>query len=210
MRTVLLTLLASTVLAFTGAAAFLYSGIYNVAATDPHWPATHWLMETARMRSIQAHAADIAVPANLSDEARIINGTEHFAAHCASCHSAPGVPRGESAEGMYPKPPALSDATKRYSDAQLFWILKNGIKMSGMPSWADHGNEELWDVVAFLRKLDGMTSEQYGGLVMKTIMRGGQHHHAAAEAETGAGEAHGDHQSMPGMITSEAADDHHH
>jgi hypothetical protein len=160
------------------------------------------------MRSIQAHAARIAVPANLSDETRIIIGTEHFAAHCASCHSAPGVPRDEIAEGMYPKPPALSDAARRYSDAQLFWILQHGIKMTGMPSWADHGDDELWDVVAFLKKLDGMISEQYGGLVMKTMMQGSHHHHGDGGMEMPSDDTHSAHRAMPGITTSGAPDAH--
>jgi hypothetical protein len=96
------TLCAAVMLTVLGGTAFVYSGFYNVAATDPHWPLTHWVIETGRMRSIQAHAVGITTPPGLDDRQRILVGTEHFAAHCAVCHGAPGVPRGDIANGLYP------------------------------------------------------------------------------------------------------------
>jgi mono/diheme cytochrome c family protein len=110
------------------------------------------------------------------DRAKILIGTEHFAAHCAVCHGAPGVPKGDIAHGLYPQPPNLAEAAKRYSPGELFWIVKHGIKMSGMPAWADHSDEELWATVAFLRKLPGMTEEDYAKLVMASMAHGGHHH----------------------------------
>src|SRR5438067_7955563 len=88
-------------------------------------------------------------PPGFDDPANLPMGVEHFAAHCSVCHGAPGVPRGDIAHGLYPQPPNLIAATSIYSDAELFWILKHGIKMTGMPSWADHSDAELWATVAF-------------------------------------------------------------
>ena len=121
------------------------------------------------------HATGIPVPAGLDDHGTIVTGTEHFAAHCAICHGAPGVPKGEIAAGLYPQPPNLDHAAKQLSPAELFWIVKNGIKMSGMPSWADHSDDELWATVAFLEKLPGMTEQDYAQLVIASIARGGHH-----------------------------------
>ena len=180
LRTVIATLAISAALGVLGALIFIYSGFYNVAATDPHWPITHWAMETGRTRSIQAHAAHIAPPAGLDDPMTIIMGTEHFAAHCAVCHGAPGVPRGDIAHGLYPRPPDLATTARHYTPPELFWILKNGIKSTGMPAWNDHDDAELWATVAFLEKLPGMSEPDYGKLVMQTIMMGGQHHHGGA------------------------------
>ena len=59
-------------------------------------------------------------------------GTEHFAEHCAVCHGAPGVPKGDNANGLYPQPPDLAITAKRYTGGELFWIIKHGIKMTGM------------------------------------------------------------------------------
>lgn len=81
------------------------------------------------------------------------------------------------AEGMYPKPPVLNDVAQRYTPGELFWILKHGIKMSGMPSWADHGDDDLWNIVAFLEKLPGMNSSTYQALVARAEAAGGHHMH---------------------------------
>ncbi len=206
MPTVFRTLVFSAcVMVFLGAA-FLYAGGYNVAASDPHWPITHWLMETVRVQSVKAHAKGIAAPANLLDEPRIVMGTEHFAAHCAVCHGAPGVPKGEIAEGLYPPPANLAMAAKLYTPSELFWIIKNGIKMTGMPSWSDHSDAEIWATVAFLQKLgSGMTQEDYGKLVMASMALGGHHHHGgdAAPMDMKGMDMKG--MDMPGMSHGERA-----
>jgi mono/diheme cytochrome c family protein len=154
----------------------IYAGAYDVAATEPHWPVASWLLETARTRSIKAHAADIQPPAGLDDPAKVLIGVEHYAAHCAVCHGAPGVPKGDIARGLYPRPPDLAKAAPLYSSAELFWIAKHGIKMTGMPAWSDHSDEELWATVAFLKKLPGMSEQDYARLVMVSLAHGGGHH----------------------------------
>ncbi len=173
MKTVIFTAATLALAAILGAGAFIYLGIFNVAANDPHWPITYRLMETARIRSIKTHAAGIQAPSNLNDHARIVGGASHFVEHCATCHSAPGVEADDMAEGMYPKPPALTNAAKEWTPSELFWIVKNGIKMSGMPSWADHGDEDLWNAVAFLEKLPGLSEADYGKLVAEAAAAGG-------------------------------------
>jgi mono/diheme cytochrome c family protein len=187
------------VLAVLGGFAFIYSGIYDVSATRPHWRLTYWVMETVRTQSIKTQATGIAPLPGMMDETKIITGTEHFAAHCASCHGAPGVPRGEIANGLYPRPPDLAHAPQHYTPGELFWIVKNGIKMSGMPAWADHSDEEIWATVAFIQKLPGMSEADYGKLVMASMKQGGRHNHGPAD-DTKPGSMQGmDHGAMPGM-----------
>ena len=157
MRTIVGTLVLTFAVLLTAGALVVLSGIYDVSATAPHWPATYWIMDTARVRSIRAHAVGIAVPPGLDDPAKLVTGTEHFAAHCAVCHGAPGVPKGDIASGLYPQPPDLARAAKHYTPGELFWIVKHGIKMTGMPAWGDHNDDELWATVALIRKLPGMT-----------------------------------------------------
>ena len=175
MRCIIASILLAGIFALLGSFAVIYTGTYDVAATSPHWPVTRWLMETARSRSIKAHAAGIQVPPDFDNPANIPTGVEHFAAHCAVCHGAPGVPKGDIARGLYPQPPDLAGTAKLYSAGELFWIVKNGIKMTGMPAWSDHSDEELWATVAFLQKLPGMSEEDYGKLVMQSIAHGGHH-----------------------------------
>jgi mono/diheme cytochrome c family protein len=176
MRTVIASILVAALVALLGGFAVIYAGVYGVAATASHWRVTHWVMETARIRSIKAHAAGIQVPPNFDDPANIPMGVEHFAARCAVCHGAPGVPKGDIAHGLYPQPPDLALVAQAYSDGELFWIVNHGIKMTGMPAWADHSDKELWATVAFVRKLPGITPEDYTKLVMQNMQAGGQHH----------------------------------
>jgi mono/diheme cytochrome c family protein len=199
-RTVLVAVIAAYGVLVLGGVAVIYSGAYDIGSDTPHWGLTHQVFETARVRSIKAHAAGITVPAGLDDQAKILMGTEHFADHCAVCHGAPGVPKGDIAHGLYPQPPDLAVTSKRYTDAELFWIVKHGIKMTGMPGWADHGDDELWATVAFLKKLPGMTPEEYGKLVMQVMSHGGQHNPGGAakgedHMQPGAAKDH----SMSGM-----------
>ena len=170
-------ILATLAVLLLCAAACLWSGLFDVAATDHHSAPVHWVMEQARIRSIRAHASGIQAPPGLDDPQKILAGADHFAAHCAICHGAPGVPKGDIAQGLYPQPPNLAEAAARYSPGELFWIVKNGIKMTGMPAWSDHSDEELWSAVAFIEKLPGMSEEDYAKLVMANMMNGGGHHH---------------------------------
>jgi len=176
MRTVIASLLIAVLIAALAAGAVIYAGWYNVAATAPHWPMTSRLLEVARIRSIKAQAAGIAVPPGLDDPAKVIIGVEHYAAHCAVCHGAPGVPKGDIAHGLYPPPPDLAKAAPIYNPAELFWILKHGIKMTGMPAWSDHSDDELWATVGFLEKLPGMSEQDYARLVMASMAHGAMHH----------------------------------
>ncbi|TMJ61312.1 MAG: cytochrome c [Alphaproteobacteria bacterium] len=181
MRRLITSILIAGIFALLGGFAVITTGVYDVAATAPHRPITRWVIETARIRSIKAHAAAIQVPPGFDDPANIPMGVEHFAAHCAVCHGAPGVPRGDIARGLYPPPPDLAKAAPFYSAAELFWIVKNGIKMTGMPAWSDHSDAELWATVAFVRKLPAMSEQEYARLVMANMAHGAQHLHGSEE-----------------------------
>ena len=176
MRTIMASLLVAALLVVLGAGAVIYAGWYNVAATAPHWRITSWLFEVARIRSIKTQAAGIQAPPWLGDPEKVTIGVEHYAAHCAVCHGAPGVPKGDIAHGLYPQPPDLAKTAPLYSPAELFWIVKHGIKMTGMPAWSDHSDDELWATVGFLEKLPGMSEQDYANLVMASMAHGGGHH----------------------------------
>src|SRR6266436_1361554 len=120
MRTIIATVAAVIVIQVLAGLGFVYSGVYHVGATDRHLDLTYWLLDTARLHSIKAHAAGIPVPAGLNDDAKIVMGTEHFAAHCAVCHGAPGVPKADIAQGLYPQPPNLAHSAEHFSPAELF------------------------------------------------------------------------------------------
>src|SRR5260370_18136708 len=104
MRTILATLAITFAVVLIAGAVIVYSGFYDIGATTPHWGITHWVMETARVRSIKAHEAGITVPSGLDDPARLPMGTVHFATHCSFCHRAPDVAKGLLAQRRYPTP----------------------------------------------------------------------------------------------------------
>jgi hypothetical protein len=98
---------------------------------------------------------------NLADPALIALGAEHYAGMCTGCHLAPGVGDNEMRQGLYPQPPNLSQPRDR-RPAQSFWIIKHGIKMSGMPAWGvTHDDEAIWGLVAFLQQLPTMDAAVY-------------------------------------------------
>jgi mono/diheme cytochrome c family protein len=160
------TLVAGGLLAAIAAGVLaIYMGVYNFAADIPHTQPVYWLLEMARERSIEVRAKGITVPSDLSDPRRIESGAGQYAEMCAGCHLAPGMKRTEIARGLYPRAPELRRGTD-LTPAEEFWVVKHGIKMTGMPAWGvTHSDELLWDVVAFLRKLPELTPEQYQTLV---------------------------------------------
>ena len=148
-----------------GASLLVYAGIYNVAADIPHTQPVFWLMTTVRERSIAVRAAGIVVPGDLADSKRVASGAAQYAEMCSSCHLAPDMKRTEISRGLYPRAPELRRGS-RLTAAEEFWVVKHGLKMSGMPAWGvTHDDELLWSVVAFLRKLPELTADQYQQLV---------------------------------------------
>ena len=176
-RAIMATVATMCVVVIACGIAFIYSGLYDVAATARHWPVTAWVLQTARTRSIEMHAAAITPPPGLATEANVLMGVDHFSTHCAVCHGAPGVPKGDIAGGLYPQPPNLAGAARQFTPGELFWILKHGIKMTGMPAWSDHSDTELWAIVAFLEKLPTMSEAEYAKQIMANAMHGSMHHH---------------------------------
>jgi mono/diheme cytochrome c family protein len=175
MRNLLVTIAVAVVVVLLGAI-LVYSGAYYVGADRPHWSVTSWLLNQTRDQSIRAHASGIAVPAGFDDATRIVAGASHYAEHCAVCHGAPGVERGDLAKGLYPRPPNLADVARRYTPGELFWIVKHGIRMTGMPSWGDHSEDELWATVALVQELVEMSAQDYAKLVAASGAQGGHRH----------------------------------
>lgn len=140
----------------------IYSGVYNVSAMVPHNKLTLWIINTLRDNSIE-HNADnnIKMPV-LSDTALVKLGFVHYREMCVGCHGGPGIDRSEVGQGLYPKAPHLAGAAKDWTPQQLFWVIKNGLKMTGMPAFAPtHPDSMIWAIVAFTKKLPAMTKEQY-------------------------------------------------
>lgn len=115
---------------------------------------------------VLAGIASAAIEApDLEDAARIRRGSGNYDSMCAGCHLKPGVEQSELSAGRNPAPPNLSRRTLT-NPAAAFWTIRHGIKMTGMPAWGKHMDEDsIWDLVAFLRRLPSMTPPEYRELV---------------------------------------------
>jgi cytochrome c553 len=145
-----------------GAYAFVHSGLFNVGASDPHTKLTFWVTHETMIHSVRRHAASVEPPRRLSVQ-RIVGGFCSYETHCVACHGAPAIAREQWVGGLMPQPPYLVDATSQWTPDQLFWIAKNGIKMTAMPSWRDSmSDRQIWDVVGFLEALRQLPPQTYG------------------------------------------------
>jgi len=141
------------VLAFVGAVVIV-AGVYNVAASVEHLYVTDRLIEFTLHRSISVRSASIEAP-SLEDDDLVRLGAEHFSSGCAPCHGNPDRPQNPIVARMYPAPPPLQNAVSDWAVEELFWIVKHGIKFTGMPAWPGEGrDDEVWAVVAYLRQLE--------------------------------------------------------
>ena len=161
MRT-LLTLAGLAVITAIGGTLFVYSGVYNPAATEQHTAPVYWLLNVAMRQSVKRHAQDIHAPP-LNDRALINGGFRLYRAHCAQCHGAPGIAPEAFALGLTPVPANLARTAREWKNpAELYWVAKYGIKMSGMPAWEFRlSDADLWAIVAFVAILPALSPQEY-------------------------------------------------
>jgi mono/diheme cytochrome c family protein len=158
-----------------GAAIFFFAGYYSVAGTAYEPAMVKWALIQVRTASIARYANE--TPPVPFDDAAVMAGARAFAARgCASCHGAPGVEWIKFSEGMRPDPPDLKDVVKERPPGQLFWVIKNGINMTGMPSFGmiEVPDKEIWTIVAFLKKLPDMSDADYKAWTTPPAASGGQ------------------------------------
>lgn len=159
------------------------TGGYNVAATDPHADVMRWALKTNMENSVEGNAQSVVVPAGFST-ADPETGFSSFDAMCVHCHGGPGIERAEWAKGLLPKPPSLSEAAGKWNSAEIFWIVRNGIKLTGMPAIGDtHADEDIWKIVSFVERLPDMKPERYAVLRKEKAEEGGGHHGSPAGSD---------------------------
>ncbi len=149
------------------AALFVTAGAYNVSARAGHWPVTAWFLHFVMRQSAQSHALGIEVPA-LDDPRMIIRGATYYAVGCAVCHGEPGASFTPIVHYMTPEAPDLGPLIEKWDTHELFWIVDNGIKYTGMPAWAAAGRaDEVWSMVAFLEVLPQLDAREYRKLAFE-------------------------------------------
>ena len=146
-----------------GCAIYFFGGYYNVAGTAEDPPAVTWALTKVRTASVNRHATG-SPPSTFEDPTTVQAGAKAYASYgCANCHGAPGVPWLKYSEGLHPDPPDLKKIAGDLSPAQLCWIIKNGINMTGMPSFELAGakDDEIWTITAFVKKLPTVAEVDY-------------------------------------------------
>ena len=154
---------ALAIIIAVAAAVFFFGGFYNVAATQPDLDIVAWALEHVREASINRHAVD-KPPVSMEDPATIQTGARAFASRgCASCHGGPGVQWAKFSEGLRPDPPDLKDVVKDLTPGQIFWVIRNGINMTGMPGFnlVEATDQELWTIAAFVKNLPSVSEADY-------------------------------------------------
>lgn len=208
--------LAGFVLVLIGAYAFVSLGVFNVSADEPHSRPVFWLAEAVRDASIAARAKDVEVP-KLDDPEMILAGGADYNEMCTGCHMKPGMKHSEMNLGLYPKPPNLTQApadrgqpeqaaNPERAAARQFWVIKHGMKMTGMPAWgATHDDARIWAMVAFLQKLPTLSEDQYQILTARGEGDEPAHEHGEAMEMSGMAETKGSagqpHEAEEGMAS---------
>lgn len=142
---------------------FFLGGFYSVAANVEDPGIVGWALVQVRSASIIRHASD-PVPADFSTAAQVQAGARAFAAQgCATCHGGPGVAWAKFSEGINPGPPDLKDVAGELSPQQIFWVIRNGIGKTAMPSFSTIGvpDAEIWSIAAFVKKIGVVTEADY-------------------------------------------------
>jgi cytochrome c553 len=146
------------------------SGIVPIRASSGHWPVTRWFMKFSMTRSVWTHTIGIDPP-QLGDRTLVIKGAGAYDLTCRPCHGSPDLENPRVARAMLPRPPYLPEIIADRSPEELFYIVKHGIKFTGMPAWpAQSRDDEVWSVVAFLLELPKMSAADYRRVVREEAL----------------------------------------
>jgi len=139
------------------------TGSYDIAASGGHTGLVRWGLEMTMENSVRRRASGLEPPARFA-AADVAAGAAHYRDVCQHCHGGPGVRRSGWAEGLNPAPPELAEKVARWRSGELFWIVRHGIRMTGMPAiGADHSDRDVWNIVAFIERLPDMSAGEYRG-----------------------------------------------
>lgn len=141
-----------------------WSGLVSIGARSGHWAITDWFLHWSMQSSVRTASLSTDVPPFDNPEMLKL-AAGHYEAGCAMCHGSPARERSAVVFGMLPVPPDLKPRVPTWTNAELFHIVEKGVRFTGMPAWpAEHREDEVWSMVAFLRKLPGMSADDYRAL----------------------------------------------
>lgn len=174
-------------------------GWVDVRATNHEWAPVAWLIHATYEKAVTRRAAQIEPPADLGAEAQVIAGGRAFEEMCSVCHTPPGRSPTVQSQGLNPPPPDAADLLQQRTSAEAFWVIENGVRMTGMPAFGPtHDDEQLWQLVAFLERAKTMDSRGYQRL-MERVKRemppddGHAHRHGGGTPRASTETSHGEH-----------------
>ncbi len=181
------------------------SGLYNMSAL-PEPDALEDTVGPWMLNRSRAHRAPNTVNPFADSPAAIAAGLEHFSANCLPCHGTPSAPAAEFAQGLHPNAPPLTvPRIQALSDGELFWTVKNGVRMTGMPGFAaTHDDQDIWHIVAAVRHLSRLSPEQQQ--LMTAPSKG--HHHGGSEGGKDTSSGSMDHGTTDHGTTDHGTTDH--
>ena len=165
MKRVRLTLAVLAALGAVAGASVVLGGLYNVSARAGHWPVTTWVLHTTFRNSVRLRAPEAEAVPDLRAPGLAELGAKHYETACSFCHASPGRAQTAEALAMEPPPPHIDEVVKDWDPRHLFWIVREGVKMSGMPAWPAARDDDVWAVVAFLERVEGMGAQGYDRLI---------------------------------------------
>ena len=154
-------------LAALGVSGFLFAaaGLAPIKASSGHWPITAWLLKFTMRRSLATQSLGLKPP-QLDTPDLVLQGAGHYETGCRSCHGSPGEPVPRVSQQMTPRPPSLSSATNELAPDELFYVVKHGVKFTGMPAWpTQQRDDEIWAMAAFLLKFPQLNAASYRQLI---------------------------------------------
>jgi mono/diheme cytochrome c family protein len=150
------------ILGAIGAGVYFFGGYYSISGIMEDPAIVKWALGYVRDASIARHAKE-SPPMSLDDPALVQAGARAFSERgCVNCHGGPGATWAKFSEGMQPGPPDLKEVAND-DPKQLFWVIRNGINMTGMPSFGriEVPDKDIWSIVAFIKKLPTVSDANF-------------------------------------------------
>ena len=162
------------------AALYFFMGFYNVSAINPHSRVTEIILHSVSESSIKRNASGIKNPYDVNDRGLYLRGFNEYEEMCVQCHGWTGIEPSVTGKGLNPKPPGFpEDAIYEFTLEEIFWVTKNGIKMTGMPAYGPtHDDKTIWSISIFLDRSRDLTEEGYKKLKRDNAVKGDGHNHA--------------------------------
>jgi mono/diheme cytochrome c family protein len=165
---VLATLAAVAAVGAAAALVTIHGGLYNVSATEQHTAPVYWALEAGMRNAVKRRSRGITPP-ELSNTALVQRGLLLHREACVQCHGAPGVAPDDVGKGLLPVPNNLVQTAREWSAAEIYWVTKHGLKMTGMPAWGmRYADGDLWAIVAFVKHLPRLSVADYEAMAQKT------------------------------------------